>query len=399
MSRTGALTLDADRVLYFRARRSHLAGDGAGSVEQAARAILGAQAQQVPPALFALAQRARPARGGDMPSAEEVASALYQGRRLVHTWGQRDTLHLYHPEDWRDIVVARAQWSPGGRRGVMPDDRTVERGLELLHGAGRPISRTDVYPVLGTAFLEEARRFVEEKAPSLDAARFAAGRVLWCLAQRGDVCLGAKDGAEQTYTARRDGFPQLPWPLVEGDGLDAAVRWTRRYLSVHGPATVRDLAHFWGSTVAAARRWLERLAESEDLLPVTVEGREELWALAEDESELRVKAPRGRTEWPVRMLPLWDTLLMAHADKTWTTPMAVDEKRIWRKAAYVAAVVVARGRFVAVWTQKKMARRVRVEIEPLSGWKTSAHAPGVRREARALAMHLGVADAEVVMGR
>ena len=60
---------------------------------------------------------------------------------------------------------------------------------------------------------------------------------------------------------------------------------------------------------------------NDELVPVQCADRKGLFALAEDIDELSVKPPRGASGWPLRLLPLWEAMLMAHADKSWTTPV------------------------------------------------------------------------------
>ena len=102
--RPSTIELTEDQVLYFRARRGHLAGPGAPSAVAAARAILGAQAQQLPPALLALSLRTK----GRPPARTLEKQLMKSPRTLVRTWGQRDTLHLYDADvDWAMVVAAR----------------------------------------------------------------------------------------------------------------------------------------------------------------------------------------------------------------------------------------------------------------------------------------------------
>jgi len=54
-------------------------------------------------------------------------------------------------------------------------------------------------------------------------------------------------------------------------------------------------------------------------------------------------------------------------------------------------------RVVATWTQKKRTRRLIVEVAPLSGWRRTRHEAQTRREAGALAAHLGLEEAEVTV--
>ncbi len=377
--------MSEEQVLFFRALRSGLAGPGSPDAVTTARTILGAQSQQLSPGLLALSQRTV-----GRPTATALARHLFEEpRHLVRTWGQRDTLHIYPADDWSRFIAAMRRWRPGGRVHAIPDDADLAAARRVLAELGE-VTRSDLEPHVAAPFLARAtKRWGRE----VGARRFAAGRFLWRLAQAGEISLTAKQGNEQLYAARHHAFPRLAFDPPNAD--QAALDLSRRYLAVNGPATAHDLAHFFGAGVTVARGWLQRLDESGETTAVSCQGRE-LVALSEDVDDLRSSPPRGRA-WPVRLLPLWDTLLMSHADKSWTVPSAGERPAIWKKAAVVASVVLARGRIVATWSQKRRARRLDVTIHPLSGWKAGRHLAAVRREARAVAAHYELPEAQVEM--
>ncbi len=378
-----------EQVLWFRARRSHLAGPGAKDAVEAARAILGAQAQQLAPALLALSQRTK-----GRPTAKALEARILGAKRdLVRTWGQRETLHVYDPtEDWAAIVAAREQWKPGGRRGPMPPKAAIDKAAKILAKAPEPITRKHLHSVVPKSYAKAVEERIAHAGSSLEPVHFAAGRLLWCLANRGDACMAGKVGSEQAYAARSAWYPKLAWPKKPEPPLEANVRLTRRYLATHGPATATDVAHHLGANVSTAKTWLAALAD--EVVDVACGDRKGLVALAADRRALAVRPPSATAEWPVRLLPLWDCLLMGHADKSWTVPDEADRKPVWRKAAYVSATVLARGRVVATWSHAVRKGRLEVTVTPLSGWR-SAHAAGVRREAKAVSAHLELDGAEV----
>ncbi len=385
----GRLALDEEQALYFRARRCHLAGPGAPDPVAAARAILGAQAQILGPGLLALAQRT-----AGRPAADALEARLMQdGRDLVRTWGQRDTLHIYDAaEDWRAVVAARGQWAPAGRGTVMPADAAVAAALEVALEADGPITRRELMHLVPEEFVAWMATRV---APGGDAVREGAGRLFWALARQGEVVCGAKRGVDQTYATRAHWFPRVKWLKTRPTEAGAAAEMAARYLRAYGPATAADMAHFFGARVTTARRWLETIGQQQGLLEVRCGAREGLVALSRDREALDRAAPAGFKEWPVRLLPGWDCLLMGHHDKTWTVPREAERPRVWRKAAVVAPAVLARGRVVATWSQNKQRRRLTVTVQPLSGWRKSNHLAGVRREARGVARHLGLELVEV----
>ena len=389
------LHLEEEHVLFFRATRGHLAGPGAADHAAAARALVGAQSQQLAPSLLALSLRTK-----GRPTARALETQLFEApRSLVRTWGQRDTLFLFDSADWADVIAARPERGSGSRGGVMPPDATVAKALAALVEAGLPLRRSDVAPLVPKRYLravgEYVRQVTRQDNPGA-VLQFAAGRLFWVLAHRGEVSLARKVGTEQSYAARSLWFQTLAWKRGSAPRA-AAVRLSDRYLSTFGPATAADLAHFFGTRVSAARCWLDDLEAQGRLVAVECGDRKGLVARRQDASQLKKKPPAGVTGWPVRLLPLWDAMLMAHADKRWAVPEPADEKRIWRTGAHVGATVLARGRIVATWKHTRMTKGLRIEVQPLRGWRTARHAAGVRREAKAVARHLGLPAVDVTI--
>lgn len=378
-----AIAVSVDQIRWFRARRSHLAGPGAADPVTAARAILGAQAQQLPQALWALAVRT-----AGCPPAARVAPLVGERPALIRTWGQRGTAHLYAPEDWPLVAAGWAQW--GGRRESMATEPLLDRVLAALTALGRPVRTGDV-EALAPADVVEALTPAAEKA-RMTPRRLAGRRLIWALSHRGDLCAVARDGATQLYMTRANWCPALPWDPIDSDAANTAL--TRRYLALYGPASPQDVAHYFGARVRDARRWLAAFAD--ERIDVGCEGRKELTLMAADADAVREAPPDDPARWPLRMLPLWDTLLMGHADKSVVAPADADRKAIWRKASYVAAAVLHRGQIVAVWKHTTQARAVKIAVTPLSGW-SAALRPALEAEANAFAQHLDRPAARVVM--
>jgi hypothetical protein len=395
-NRPSTLRLTEEQVLYFRARRGHLAGPGAPDVETAARDMLGAQAQQIAPSLLALSQRT-----AGRPTAAKIHAQMADApRTLVRTWGQRGTLHLYHASaDWNDVNLVRDRLSPGGRLGAMPPTATVNKVRKLLDATDEAWTRANLEGLIPPKYMKVVKEhLITHRMPPEQTFRFAAGRILWRIAMNGDACLGHKVGAEQTYLSRRQWFPHLNRPQnqtgkqAEQQIFSVGVSMTRRYLSLYGPGTPHDVAHFLGAKVSEARTWIARLEQDGELLQVECNDRPRLLALAADADELQNAAPKSVREWPVRLLPLWDSMMMGHADKSWTVPLDADRKRIWRAGAYVAATIFDRGRVVGIWKHKVQGKKFHAEIEPLSGWKKSRHEAAVKRELKAVATHLNLSS-------
>ncbi len=347
------------------------------------------QSQQLPPSLWGLAQRCT----GSMSAAELLEELFGENPTLVRTWGNRGTVHLYNLDHWRQVIASKSTWAVDVQRNVMPPQDLVEQAHEQIVAAGGTVTRADLMPLVKGEYLKESKAYVGDM---MDPKRLGASRLIWSLVNRGDLCFAAKQGAEQAYVLRTVAHAKLKWPRLTG--ARASLELARDYLRSCGPASVHDLAHFFGARISEASKWEAALRKEGALMDVDLatESGRACFALAEDEADLRNKAPSGSKDWPVRLLPLWDGLLMSHADKSWTVPVEAERKLVWKKAAMVSPVVLARGRVVATWTHKLRAKCVDVTVTPLSGWRKTKHLAGVRRAAQAYAEHLGRAESQVL---
>ena len=383
MAKQASITIDEETALWFRARRGFLAGPGAPDPATAVRAVVGIQAQKEAPALLGISQRM-----ASRPTAVElIASLRSEPRTLVRTWGQRDTLHIFDPNnDWACVKAARSQWQEGSRRGKMPNQETVELIWNAIADRTEPFTKEVIFEIIPKTYLAD----VQEHADNIgmDVIRFAATRILWVLARRGDLSLSGKSGAERLYSIRQHWYPGISWP-DDQDSLQAAAQLARRYLKTYAPATPADIAHFFGARVTEVRTWLSSL-ETE---LVSCGNRKGLLALSEDAADLQEAPPKG-SAWPLRLLPLWDGLLMGHKDKSWVVPVLKETKQIWRPGAYVLATLLSRGRIVGTWKHKPRRGLLEVTVTPLSGWKTSLE-KSLNKEAKAVAHHLGFSEAKV----
>ena len=354
------LTLSYEQAAFFRARRSGLV-DPLPDLATTARQILGAQAQIEAPARWALALRT-----AGHPDVTAVQRALLEDRSIVRAWGQRDTVHIYHPADWVLIATAQASWPRSARTGSMPVEAEIADFVSAIDKLGHSFTRTDVLGIVPGRLVDAfAKAPVNDDPPE----RMAATRLIWKAGTLGFLCTTEQRGREQAYAARTWWLPRLAWPTMEPEA--AAIVLARRYLATWGPATVHDLAHYFGANVSTARTWVAALEG--ELTPVTIPGPGvdfvNAWALSVDRDELVVEPPTESSgllaAWPARLLPAYDTQMMTHANKDFVVPDPALRPKVWAKAATVNATVLHRGRFVGTWKHKVRAKAVDLELAPL----------------------------------
>jgi hypothetical protein len=379
---TATIRVTEKQALAFRARRHHLLGRGAASPEDATRAVVGIQAQMPAPALWSLAMRC-----ARKPTAAALQEALGSSTTLVRTWGQRDTVHLYDAAaHWRAVIAGLVHPPEQGRASFDIDPEVLEATAQRMAAMDRPVTRSDLFELIP----DDLMAFMTERMDGWGSAdRAAAGRLIWALSKQGRVSAGEMIGAEQSYVLREKRYPELEWPDLDEDASGLILM--RGYLGAFAPATVQDAAHFLGLRVPHVRRLVDLLGDG--VVPVECTGRPGLRALTADADDLARPVP---STWRPRLLPKYDTLLMGHADKSWTVPIEGERPAIWAKAAHVNATVLDRGRLVATWKHTARAKTVIITIAPLSGWRNGLEEK-LDVDAGAFARHLGVAEARIIV--
>ncbi|HEX4661391.1 MAG TPA: crosslink repair DNA glycosylase YcaQ family protein [Streptosporangiaceae bacterium] len=204
----------------------------AADAADAARAVIGIQAQDVRAAGLALGSRVPGLRRADV-----------ERSGLVRTWTVRGTVHLIDPGDlpWLDAVLGprnRARFDT-----AMRDRGDYEVAVGMLDDivallAERPWERAGL--------LEELAR----RGHGILGQRSINVLMPWAAAQ--GLVVGLPDGR---YRAAQ------PPPAVDADLALATL--ARRYLGGYGPAAATDLASWSGLPLSTARRALAALGHAE----------------------------------------------------------------------------------------------------------------------------------------
>lgn len=280
---------------------------------------------------------------------EDVNRLLWQERMLVKAWCMRGALHLLAAADLPLVVSGlgpHTQWGAEtwlARSGLPGNkaDRILDAIVDVLTSG--PLTRQELSARVAQRVGPSARRWVEH----------SWGGVVKLACYRGLVCFGPSKGANTTYVLRNRWLPR--WKDVPAEV--AGPELVRRYLRMAGPASGADFAAWAGIPVREARALWERTAR--DLVEVSLPGRS-AWLLREDLDALRKARIASPT---VNLLPAFDTYLLSHKDKSQIVD-AAHYKRVYRKAGWLSAVVLVDGRADAVWSSRKLGKRLEIRVEP-----------------------------------
>jgi hypothetical protein len=265
-------------------------------------------------------------------------------RRLVKAGLFRGTLHLVSADDYLDIhpailvtlraLAARDQF----RNAEVSDvDSLVAAAIDF---ASEPRDNAAMHDHLAELAAAEGRRVTD---------------VWWRLRREGPFIRTPSDvpwsfSRRPAYVAASAWLGDRPF----ADENQAIAHLVRRYLGAFGPATIADLRSW--SHVATAR-----LRPAIAALPDIVQIKDESGRILLDlEGAPR---PPADTPAPPRFLPMWDSVLLAHADRTRVLPQAYRAAVVSRNGDVLPTFLVD-GRVAGLWWVEPDGPSTRIALEP-----------------------------------
>jgi hypothetical protein len=163
--------------------------------------------------------------------------------------------------------------------------------------------------------------------------------------------------------------PAVPWPERLPDPAAGAVRVVRDYLAAYGPATRQDIQQFTGFRMRQIDPGLDGLRQLDH----------DLWDVP------RGRIVDGRTAAPVRFLPAFDSIILAHRDRSRIVPPEYLEAVFNRKNATTKNTFTVDGFVAGAW----QINGAKLNLEPFAPlprtWRTRVEAEGERLRAWYLA--------------
>jgi hypothetical protein len=345
--------------------RQLLLGRESLGVLEGIRRVVALQAQQPASPYVALWNRI----GGFDPAGLDAATS---GHHAVKSTLMRLTLHMVHAEDYRAF---REAMEPTLRSSRLGDARFTASGLtaadadvlvpDLMKYADRPRTVAEL-----RGRLEELRGAPVEAAAWRMLRQYAP---LWHAPVGGPWSFDSR----QSYVAAGT-QPELADPDAAAGGLRTLVR---RYLKGFGPASVADMAQFTGTQRVRVRAAVQALGDGMEQLP------------GPDGTVLYdipgAPRPAEDTPAPPRLMAMWDSILLAYADRGRVIPPDY-RRQVIRVNGDVLPTLLVDGYVAGAW------RPVDGGIEATAFHALPEHAwEGLAAEARALVAFLADRDPAV----
>jgi Winged helix DNA-binding domain len=256
-------------------------------VVDAVRRVVALQAQEAASPYIALWTRLAGFDPADL-------DAAFADQAVVKATLMRITLHAVHAEDY-----------PAFHNAMLPSLRGARLHDRRFTGSG--LSTADADALLPQLLEFAAHPRTKAEIEGMLEARLGARtpRMWWALRTFAPL-LHAPTGGPWSF-GPRSSLVAAPTTLPPERGEESTRRLVRRYLEAFGPATALDIAQFTLLTRSVARDALAALAgELEEL-----EGPDGAELLDVPGAPL----PAEDTPAPPRLLPMWDSILLAYADR------------------------------------------------------------------------------------
>lgn len=338
MRRTQHEVLSRDRLNRATLARQLLLERAAIRPTTAIKRIGGLQAQE--PASPSIALWSRLAEFD--PAALDRA---FQRRLVVKATLMRSTLHVVTRDDYIHLLPATLPMLRGlSRRGQGP-----EPAPQRIHALAEAALAFASRPRANTELREHLAGLVDD---------MSADDALWFV---------------RRYAAWVHAPSAVPWSFGRRPILTGAYAWlgatsfaeeaaaleylARHYLGAFGPATVADMAAWSGLAIARLRPALAGLDAAGGLRRYSDEHGRELLDLA------GASVPAADVDAPARFLPMWDSVLLAYADRT---RVIGDEHRkvVTARNGDTLPTFLVNGRVAGLWWAEPDGAATRIALEP-----------------------------------
>ena len=266
-------------------------------------------------------------------------------RSVVKGTLMRSTLHIVSAADYLHLWPTLVAGLGSGRRADRATPPSPERLAALRARA--------------EAYTAEPRGLGELRDHLGGTDGMTPDEVLWWV-RRSVAFTHAPSDVPWSFGRRPRVVHALPWLGADGwPTTDASIQHlVRRYLGAFGPAAAADLAQWSGLAVGTVRRAIAALDTAGELRRFSDERGRELLDLQ------GALLPASDTPAPPRLLPMWDSTLLAFADRT---RLISDEDRrvvIARNGDTLPTFIVDGVVAGLWWAVAEPGGRTRIVIEP-----------------------------------
>lgn len=323
-------------IPYRRLYNQHISGGRLETPEQVIKQLGCMQAQDYHQAVWAVGLRTLAGTLAD------VEQSIEHGK-LILTWPIRGTIHFVSPEDVRwmlKLSVSRTQTQDKRRMEQLElNQEIIERCKQIFYSAlhGHKRKSRDVLMQL-----------LKEAAISTNSQR--GYFILWYLARTGFICMGPREGKQQTFVLLDEWVAQTK----EFSLTESHIMLAQRYFTSHGPATVQDFSWWGGITLSDARKGMEGI---ESQLLSEKKGNEVYWEIE------RAKRGKSDDESTVYLLPGFDEHMLGYKDRSSVLRAEYAASVVPGNNGVFMPTIIINGQIVGIWKRTIKSKGIHIEFK------------------------------------
>lgn len=325
--------LTASEIVFHRLARNGLAAPFAQPLD-CVRALAGIQSQFQQWAEVSIMNRCPAA-------ATHGLADLYARHDILNLWGQRHTLHMYVREDWDavgDIYEPQLSGKNFAHRRFPEDFAHLQARIADALAENHALPKADVRAMVA-----------ERLGDRVTDADYADNLLIHLCCLRG-IFFGLPEKPGIKTFVGRGKICAEPRREDETRAARSLESFMLRYFQYYGPATLADFCHWSGLSAQPARRCLDSLRDG---LTAYAHGGREYYTHGEPLAE--------PDETGVLLPGKFDPLFVSYRHKDWAVPPA-HEKRVWRSAGWVEAIVLDGPQAVGTWRHTLKGSKLSVEV-------------------------------------
>jgi hypothetical protein len=330
------------KTAAFRLKRHHLLRQGHADLAAVATSLCGIQSQSMTAARISLWTRIPQVKRTD------IDKALLEDRVIVRTSCMRQTLHIIPRVQFPVYIAAlrssrtQAFMRVAARFGITQSQLDAFNEATLGHLGKGPSTRRELIEIIYPTQPKNVKEWMDKVWSPFRLAIV-----------EGLICYGPDTAGEPSFV-RVDKWLQSH---QEVGAPTAKQILLRQYLSAYGPADPRDFSKWSGMTRKEVNEvWL---GVRDELVEIDIDGRKAS-ILRQDYEEFN--SP-DLTQKVLRLLPSFDSYLLAHADKAHLINPE-HYKRVYRDQWWISAVILLNGTVTGTWNYSAKGGRLAITIEP-----------------------------------
>jgi hypothetical protein len=355
-------------LLRFRLLAHGLEGESEITPKAVVHRMLAMQAQDFGAACWAIGVRAPGTHQSD------VIAALDAGE-IIRSWPMRGTLHFVPPADLRWMLSITTERMLNGltlrHRQLELESPDLVKAQDVVTAA-----------IAGGGSVSRAELMELWKANGIATAGQRGYHLIYYLAQTGVLCWGPSYKTQQSLVLLDEWAPESR----ELDHDEALAEFFVRYLTGHGPATVKDFVWWIKGTVAGAKTALA--VAGDKVTSLNVNG-VEYWLTSElaGRAKESIRSPAEKSA--VHLLPAFDEYLIGYQNRDVVLDQEHANIIVPGGNGVFAPIIVSRGRVTGTWKRSTTPKKVTVDPRPFQ-CLTSGETTKVSRCAKAYGRFLGL---------